>query len=134
MDGWLVSAEDQPGNSPPPPPTHPTPTPHPPTPPTHTHTPTTTPPPHHPHHHPPHPPTLPTPPAECPGTGTLFSLKDGSIVSWYPSNPVLRMLTPKDTCRTLEIYPVHLGESAISVNVSGACVRASVGRGWRETG
>ena len=36
---------------------------------------------------------------ECPATGTLFSLKDGSIVSWYPTNPVLRMLTPQSTCR-----------------------------------
>lgn len=45
---------------------------------------------------------------ECPSTGSLFSLKDGSIVSWYPTNPVLRMLTPQDTCRNLEIYPVRL--------------------------
>lgn len=37
----------------------------------------------------------------------------------YPNNVVLRLLTPKDTCRTLEIYPVHLGQDAISVNVSG---------------
>lgn len=57
--------------------------------------------------------------AECPATGSLFSLKDGSIVSWYPNNAVLRMLTPASTCRPLEIYPVHLGESAISVDVSG---------------
>ncbi|PSC71275.1 rieske [2Fe-2S] isoform A [Micractinium conductrix] len=71
---------------------------------------------------------------ECPGTGTLFSLKDGSIVSWYPSNPVLRMLTPKDTCRTLEIYPVHLGESAISVNVSGSTLGgAPTTRGGSDT-
>lgn len=32
---------------------------------------------------------------ECPSTGSLFSLKDGSVVSWYPNNPVLRMLTPQ---------------------------------------
>lgn len=37
----------------------------------------------------------------------------------YPNNPVLRLLTPSDTCRPLEIYPVHLGQDAISVNVSG---------------
>ena len=72
---------------------------------------------------------MPRPPlthAECPGTGTLFSLKDGSIASWYPNNPVLRLLTPKDTCRALEIYPVHLGQEAISVNVTGA----RLGGGW----
>ncbi|KAI7840299.1 hypothetical protein COHA_006081 [Chlorella ohadii] len=57
---------------------------------------------------------------ECPATGSLFSLKDGSIVTWYPNNPVLRLLTPSDTCRPLEIYPVHLGQDAISVNVSGS--------------
>ena len=57
---------------------------------------------------------------ECPSTGTLFSLKDGSIQSWYPNNPVLRMLTPQDTCRKLEIYPVKLEQDAISVDVSGS--------------
>jgi nitrite reductase/ring-hydroxylating ferredoxin subunit len=45
---------------------------------------------------------------ECPSTGSLFSLKDGSIVSWYPNNPVLRALTPQDTCRKMDIYPVKL--------------------------
>lgn len=57
---------------------------------------------------------------ECPSTGTLFSLKDGSIQSWYPNNPVLRMLTPQDTCRKLEIFPVKLEQDAISVDVSGS--------------
>lgn len=40
---------------------------------------------------------------ECPATGSLFSIKDGSIQSWYPNNPVLRALTPKDTCRNMEV-------------------------------
>lgn len=57
---------------------------------------------------------------ECPATGSLFSLKDGSIVSWYPNNPVLRMLTPSSTCRSMEIYPVKLEQDAISVDVSGS--------------
>ena len=26
----------------------------------------------------------------------------------YPNNPVLRVLTPRDTCRNLAIYPVKL--------------------------
>lgn len=30
----------------------------------------------------------------CPQTGSIFSLKDGSIVEWYPANPVLRSITP----------------------------------------
>ena len=71
---------------------------------------------------PPRPPPTHTPAAECPATGTLFNLKDGSIESWYPNNFVLRMLTPASTCRKLEIYPVHLGQDAISVDISG---------GWR---
>lgn len=57
---------------------------------------------------------------ECPTTASLFSLKDGSIVSWYPNNPVLRMLTPSSTCRPMEIYPVKLTQDAISVDVSGS--------------
>jgi len=56
---------------------------------------------------------------ECPSTGSLFSLKDGSIASWYPNNPVLRMLTPQSTCKPMEIYPVKLEQDAISVDVSG---------------
>jgi nitrite reductase/ring-hydroxylating ferredoxin subunit len=30
----------------------------------------------------------------CPQTGSVFSLKDGSVAEWYPSNPVLRSITP----------------------------------------
>eukprot|EP00798_Chlamydomonas_sp_ICE-L_P011476 gene11476-34192_t len=56
---------------------------------------------------------------ECPGTGSLFSLKDGSIMSWYPNNPVLRALTP--------IYPVKLSQEAIYVDVSDSA-RASMFR------
>lgn len=63
---------------------------------------------------------------ECPATGSLFSLKDGSIVSWYPNNPVLRMLTPASTCRPLEIYPVKLSQDTIAVDVSGAAERGGV--------
>ena len=40
---------------------------------------------------------------ECPSTGSLFSLKDGSIQAWYPNNPVLRTLTPSQFCRPLEV-------------------------------
>lgn len=57
---------------------------------------------------------------ECPATGSLFSLKDGSIVSWYPNNAVLRLLTPSNTCRPLEIYPVKLTQEAIAIDISNA--------------
>ena len=63
---------------------------------------------------------------ECPATSSLFSLKSGEIVSWYPNNPVLRMLTPQDTCRKLQIYPVKLTQvSALYPNLRGA-VRCSL--------
>ena len=38
---------------------------------------------------------------ECPTTGSTFSLKDGSITSWYPTNPVLRSLTPQTAGMTV---------------------------------
>jgi hypothetical protein len=81
-----------------------------------------------------HTPSPPCTRAECPATGSLFSLKDGSIVSWYPNNPVLRALTPASLCRPLEIYPVHLGQDAISVDVSGSVAGASpTTRGGSDT-
>lgn len=55
---------------------------------------------------------------ECPATASLFSLKDGSILSWYPNNAVLRALTPQDTVSKMEIYPIKLTQDAIMVDVS----------------
>lgn len=68
---------------------------------------------------------------ECPSTGSLFSLRDGSIVSWYPGNPVLRALTPSNTCRRMEIYPVKITQDAVYVDTSAARLgaRALAGRG-----
>ena len=57
---------------------------------------------------------------ECPTTKTLFSLKTGEIVAWYPTNPILRALTPRDTCRALDIFPVRMTQEAISVDASGS--------------
>ncbi|KAF8062044.1 OVA1 [Scenedesmus sp. PABB004] len=70
---------------------------------------------------------------ECPATGSLFSLKDGSIAAWYPGNPVLRALTPQDTCRPLDIYPVKLTQEALYVDVSNKRVRAYSDRGGAGT-
>ncbi|GAB4822065.1 hypothetical protein N2152v2_009111 [Parachlorella kessleri] len=70
---------------------------------------------------------------ECPSTGTLFSLKDGTIVSWYPTNPVLRVLTPQDTCRNLEVYPVRLTQEAIEVDVSGSSSGGRLTKGGSNT-
>ena len=38
----------------------------------------------------------------------------------YPTNPILRMITPQDTVRPLDVYPVKLTQDAIMVDVSGA--------------
>lgn len=64
---------------------------------------------------------------ECPSTGSLFSLKDGSIVSWYPKNPVLRALTPASLCRPLAVYPVRYGPDAVYVDVEAASALAGGG-------
>lgn len=55
----------------------------------------------------------------CPGTGTVFSLKTGEILEWYPNNFVLKTLIPKDTCRPLEVYPVKTTEDGIYVSFKG---------------
>ncbi|DBB10072.1 TPA: hypothetical protein ACH3X3_001662 [Trebouxia sp. C0006] len=57
---------------------------------------------------------------ECPSTKSVFSLKTGEILTWYPNNFVLRLLTPQDTCRPLDIYPVKLTQDAIYVDVGAA--------------
>lgn len=57
---------------------------------------------------------------ECPSTKSVFSLKTGEIVTWYPNNFVLRLLTPQDTCRPLDIYPVKLTQDAIYIDVGAA--------------
>ena len=62
---------------------------------------------------------------QCPSTGTTFNLKTGEIMDWYPNNPVLRAITPQDTCRPMEVFPVKVTAEAICVdpgnsNLSGA--------------
>lgn len=62
---------------------------------------------------------------QCPSTGTTFNLKTGEIMDWYPNNPVLRAITPQDTCRPMEVFPVKVTAEAISVdpensNLTGA--------------
>lgn len=56
----------------------------------------------------------------CPTTNSVFSIEDGSILDWYPSNPVLRKLTPKETCRPIEIYQVEARDNVIYVNPEGS--------------
>jgi len=56
---------------------------------------------------------------ECPTTKTTFDLKTGEIKAWYPDNPVLAKLTPQETCRNMEVFPVVVAkeEDAIYVGV-----------------
>jgi len=54
---------------------------------------------------------------ECPTTKTTFDLKTGEIKSWYPDNPVLAKLTPQETCRNMEVFPVVVAEEEDSIYV-----------------
>lgn len=71
----------------------------------------------------------------CPSTGTLFSLKTGEIIDWYPNNGLLRAITPQRLCRNLDVFPVKLTRDAISVDVTGAATTTSspAGRGGADT-
>jgi nitrite reductase/ring-hydroxylating ferredoxin subunit len=54
---------------------------------------------------------------ECPTTKTTFDLKTGEIKSWYPDNPVLAKLTPQETCRNMEVFPVVVAEEDDAIYV-----------------
>jgi len=69
---------------------------------------------------------------ECPATGTTFSLKTGEIQEWYPNNPVLRRLTPKDTCRPMEVFPVKVDDTAISVDPVNSNLSSTDGYVWES--
>lgn len=61
----------------------------------------------------------------CPATGTTFSIADGSIKEWMPTNPVMRVLTPQSTCRKMDVFPVKLTQQAILVDVSKSSLVAT---------
>ncbi len=60
---------------------------------------------------------------ECPGTKSVFNFKTGEIMEWYPTNPVLRFLTPQGTCRALETYPVRLEQVRAAAGARRACTK-----------
>lgn len=70
---------------------------------------------------------------ECPSTGTVFSLKDGSILEWYPNNPIMKALISADTCRKLEMFPVKLTQQAILVDTSKAQFNTFTDKGGADT-
>ncbi|MCO5609108.1 hypothetical protein L7F22_063330 [Adiantum nelumboides] len=49
----------------------------------------------------------------CPSTDSTFDLKTGEIRDWFPSNPVLRLLTPP--LRKLTTYPVKVDSEYIYI-------------------
>lgn len=54
----------------------------------------------------------------CPSTKSTFDIKTGEIREWYPDNWVLRTLTPKDTCRPMEVYPVKVEDGIVSIDMA----------------
>ena len=54
---------------------------------------------------------------ECPTTKTTFDSKTGEIKAWYPDNPVLAKLTPQETCRNMEVFPVVVAEEEDAIYV-----------------
>ncbi|XP_078434315.1 Rieske (2Fe-2S) domain-containing protein [Wolffia australiana] len=50
----------------------------------------------------------------CPTTDSTFDLRTGAIKTWYPNNPVLRILTP--ALRNLFVYPVKIDNENICIS------------------
>ena len=65
----------------------------------------------------------------CPLTGPLAALISQPVSDRYPNNLVLRLLTPQDTCRPLDIFPIKLTQEAIYVDVE----RAATSRAYQST-
>ena len=51
----------------------------------------------------------------------------------YPKNPVLRLLTPRDTVRNMTVYPVKLESEAILVNIGSSSSEIPNIRGGANT-
>lgn len=54
-------------------------------------------------------------------------MKTGEIKAWYPDNPVLRALTPLETCRPMETFPVRMDpeQGIISVDFEASNLAAA---------
>lgn len=74
---------------------------------------------------------------ECPTTKSKFDLKTGAIKEWYPDNPFLRRLTPQDTCRPMEVFPVEVRDDGIYVDAKNGSLGpdfvAPIGLGGSNT-
>jgi len=74
---------------------------------------------------------------ECPTTKSKFDLKTGAIKEWYPENPVLAALTPQDTCRPMEVFPVEVRDDGIYLDAKNGSLGpdfvAPIGLGGANT-
>jgi len=70
---------------------------------------------------------------ECPTTKSTFSLKDGSVLDLYPTNPVLKALTPVDTIPKLGLYKVQVKQDAIYISVDEEGSTTYVSRGGADS-
>ena len=74
---------------------------------------------------------------ECPTTKSKFDLKTGEIKEWYPENPVLKALTPQDTCRPMEVFPVEVRDDGIYLDAKNGSLGpgfvAPIGLGGSNT-
>jgi nitrite reductase/ring-hydroxylating ferredoxin subunit len=74
---------------------------------------------------------------ECPTTKSKFDLKTGEIKEWYPDNPVLKALTPQDTCRAMEVFPCEVRTDGIYVDAKNGSLGpdfvAPIGMGGSNT-
>lgn len=69
----------------------------------------------------------------CPSTASVFSLKSGQVLDWYPSNPVLRALTPADSCRLLRRFAVKLEQDGLLVDPNSSDDGIAAGDGGFAT-
>ena len=73
----------------------------------------------------------------CPTTKSTFELRTGEIKEWYPDNPFLKKLTPIETCRPMEVFPVLVRSDGVYVDVKNGSLGpdfvAPVGMGGSNT-
>ena len=62
----------------------------------------------------------------CPSTMSEFDLNTGEVRSWYPTNTVLRKITPQ--CRPMDVFQVQVASGAIYVKLTPDAAAAAESR------
>ena len=74
---------------------------------------------------------------ECPTTKSTFDLQTGEIKEWYPDNNWLAWLTPRETCRAMEVFPIEMKQDGIYLDAKNGSLGpdfvAPVGFGGSNT-